>query len=255
MGSKEDAVRRREFYRELTGQQAADWLRAAQDVAQRAESDAGEQHGPPADFRHRLERQTLALKSWAAENGLVIGQSSLPGFFRGGREHHLADPLAEASRLVKITIGPEFGFYPQCFPNAVYRDVSHWFATTEATPLEYFRRLLLLNELFPRCHTRLLGFVLHGGVLNALTAQLIARGQPASDAHGEIRNWLGALGFRFICAWTWFRPADGIALFDVLEKNVMRCDDGEIVPFDVIPIRCEGQFLEMMNQAAARVGG
>jgi hypothetical protein len=46
-----------------------------------------------------------------------------------------------------------------------------------------------------------------------------------------------------------------VALFDVLEKNVMRCDDGEIVPFDVIPIRCEGTILEMMHSAVRRMAG
>jgi hypothetical protein len=67
-----------------------------------------------------------------------------------------------------------------------------------------------------------------------------------------MRNWLAAQGFVFISAWTWFRSANGVALYDAMEKNVMRCDDGEIVPFDVIPIRCEGTFLGMMLAAAKR---
>ena len=38
-----------------------------------------------------------------------------------------------------------------------------------------------------------------------------------------------------------------------MSKNVMECDDGEVVPFDVIPLRCEGQFLGMMHAADARL--
>ena len=54
-------------------------------------------------------------------------------------------------------------------------------------------------------------------------------------------------------AWTWFRPTDQIALFDVIEKNVMECGDPDLVPFDVIPLRCEGLFLEMMLAAVERL--
>lgn len=125
------------------------------------------------------------------------------------------------------------------------------FSTDIATPRQYFRRLRLLNELYPRCDTRLEGFVSRGDVLHAVTSQLIAKGRPA--AGNEIVSWLISEGFVFISAWTWFRPGDGVALFDVMEKNVMLCEDGAVVPFDVIPIRCEGRFLEMMHLAVQRM--
>lgn len=85
-------------------------------------------------------------------------------------------------RIVKVTIGPEFGFYAACLPKSRYRDICHWFTTVEGTPLQYLRRLLLLNELFPRCHTRLAGFIATEKRLHAVTAQLIAQGRPASLA-------------------------------------------------------------------------
>ena len=182
---------------------------------------------------------------------MLISAQNLPRIVKGGREHDLVQTREYLDRIVKVTIGPEFGFYPACLPKSRYRDVCHWFTTVEGMPLPYLRRLLLLNELFPRCHTRLVGFIATKDRLHAVTAQLIAQGRPASLA--EISTWMLANGFRFISAWTWFRPDDGVALFDVLEKNVMHCDDGEIVPFDVIPIRCEGVFLEMMHAAAGRM--
>lgn len=155
--------------------------------------------------------------------------------------------------MIKVTLGPEFGYYPCCFPRQQFRDVCNWFSTRKATPLEYFERLLLLNELYPRCETQLLAFVDRGESLHAVTAQLIARGRPATV--NEITVRLAAEGFRMMAAWTWFRPADRVALFDVMDKNVMLCDDGAMVPFDVIPIRCEGEFLEMMQAAEARLSG
>lgn len=182
---------------------------------------------------------------------MLISAENLPRIVKGGREHDLVQTRDYLDRIVKVTIGPEFGFYPACLPKSRYRDVCHWFTTVEGTPLQYLRRLLLLNELFPRCHTRLAGFILTKDRLHAVTAQIIAQGRPASLA--EISTWMLENGFRFISAWTWFRPDDGVALFDVLEKNVMHCVDGEIVPFDVIPIRCEGEFLEMMHAALQRM--
>ena len=243
---------KRSLYQRLFCSDAIDWLQSAYDVARGVAGDAGAQYGTSLD-PSELGRQVTALKAWAEQCGLVIDQALLPQQIRGGREHHLFDPVMPSERLLKITIGPEFGFYPCCIPRATYRDVCNWFSTVEATPAQYVRRLLLLNELFPRCHTRLVGFVSRDQSLHAITSQIIAQGRPAADSVGEIRDWLQSQGFIFISAWTWYRPRDNVALFDVLEKNVMKCTDGEIVPFDVIPIRCEGQFLEMMNAAVKRM--
>jgi len=212
--------------------------------------DGREEHGAALD-PDRLGRQVAALHAWAEQADLLIPEDALPPIVKGGREHSLLQTRRYLSRIVKITIGPEFGFYAACFPRSQYRDVCNWFTTIEATPQQYFQRLLLLNELYPRCHTRLAGFVWSGRRLHAVTAQLIAQGRPASL--NEISQWMHQRGFRFISAWTWFNPQSGIALFDVFEKNVMLCGDGEIVPFDVIPVRCEGVFLEMMHAAVARM--
>lgn len=238
------------FYQAIVAPEAEDWLQAACDVAGGIAGDAGEEHGAASFSSDRLEQQVAVLREWADRAGLLFDANLLSKRLRGGREHHLVDPQTESDRLVKVTIGPEFGFYAACLPKSQYRDVCHWFTTVEALPSQYFRRLLLLNELFPRCHTRLTGFV-WSGRLHALTAQLIAQGRPA--ALQEITAWLQGRGFQFISAWTWFHPESGVALFDVLEKNVMRCDDGEMVPFDVIPVRCEGGFLQMMHDAVCRM--
>jgi hypothetical protein len=242
----------RSLYQRLVEGGSSDFLRAAYDVTRSIACDAGEEHGAAFD-ESELGRQVEALRSWARKENLLIKPEDLPPQNKGGREHYLTEPLVPSDRLIKVTIGPEFGFYPCCLPKARYRDVCHWFSTMEALPLQYLRRMLLLNELFPRCDTRLVGFVSRGTTLHAVTTQLIAQGRPAEDRHGELRGWFTSQGFVFISAWTWFRPSDGVALFDAMSKNVMRCDDGETVPFDVIPIRCEGTFLEMMHAAAERM--
>jgi hypothetical protein len=128
---------------------------------------------------------------------------------------------------------------------------ANWFSTETGLPSQYFQRLRLLNQLFPTCETQLAGFVSRPDSLHAITAQRIAWGHPA-DAN-RISSWLLSQGFPFISAWTWFRPDDQIALFDVMEKYVMECGSPDLVPFDVIPLRYEGRFLEMMEAAVKRL--
>ena len=223
----------------------------AGEISRRASGDAGAQHGSPAHQSVALIQETVALRTWAADNNLLIREENLPTLHKGGREHHTLDPQTAGGWIYKITIGPEFGYIPVCHPKRQFRDVCHWFSTETGLPSQYFQRLLLLNELFPRCETQLAGFVSRGESLHAITAQRIAWGQPA-DAN-RISSWLLSHGFLFMSAWTWFRPTDQIALFDVMEKNVMECGDPDLVPFDVIPLRCEGLFLEMMLAAVERL--
>jgi len=158
-----------------------DLLRAAYDGLRRAVGHGREEHGRTFDS-DELGRQVAALREWAAEADFLISEQNLPRIVKGGREHDLVQSRECLDRIVKVTIGPEFGFYAACLPKSRYRDVCHWFTTVEGTPLQYFRRLLLLNELFPRCHTRLAGFIATEKRLHAVTAQLIAQGRPASLA-------------------------------------------------------------------------
>ena len=231
----------------------AGWLRACYDVLRRTVEDDRTQYGTSVGASYELARNLGEVLQWATHVGIVLSSDAIEPFVAGGREHDLIRTRAILNRVIKITIGPNFGFYPCCFPKQQFRDVANWFSTREGTLKEYCERLLLLNALFPRCDTQLLGFVNRPQKLHAITAQWIAQGRPAQNA--EIRAWLLSEGFVFIAAWTWFRPSDGVALFDVMEKNVMLCTDGVIVPFDVIPIQCDGQMLEMMEAAVARLNG
>lgn len=227
------------------------WLDSIGSFLQSALEHDRTQHGTSDGTSDRLEQEVALLKEWAVQNDALLPESAVEPRVKGGREHALIKSSAYPERVLKITIGPEFGYIPVCHPKRQFRDVCHWFSTETGLPSQYFQRLRLLNELFPRCETQLAGFVSRRESLHAITAQRIAWGQPA-DAN-RISSWLLSQGFIFISAWTWFRPTDQIALFDVMEKNVMECGDPDLVPFDVIPLRCEGLFLEMMLAAVERL--
>lgn len=131
----------RALYEGLVAEDSDDWLRPAYDVARGVAGDAGAEHGAAAGSGDALG-QVKALRLWAERAGLLFNENTFPKRFQGGREHHLVEALCAARRLVKVTIGPEFGFYAACLPKSRYRDVCHWFTTIEATPLQYLRRLL-----------------------------------------------------------------------------------------------------------------
>jgi hypothetical protein len=167
----------------------AGYLRMCRDDLRGALAHDREKHGTPLGSCDGLERQLALLRKWAGKRGLLLGPKLFEWRIKGGREHYLIQTREVLQRVIKVTIGPEFGFYPCCFPRQQFRDVCNWFSTRVATPLEYLERLIVLNELYPRCETQLLGLVDRVESLHAVTAQLIARGRPAST--NEIARWQG----------------------------------------------------------------
>ena len=164
----------------------------------------------------------------------------------------------EPYRIYKITKGSGWGVFPASLATTWHKPVRYWFEDRPATPLEYFERTLLSNthmmhELnrddYPVLN-RLEGFVYSHGRLQAITSQPVFEGSPATPS--LMATWFINRGFRFIRSWAWFRPADGLAVFDAYMDNVMDCDN-ELVPFDVIPILAKGPLLESLHAAVARL--
>lgn len=176
----------------------------------------------------------------------------------GTREHNLFRHESDPSRIYKITKGSGWGVFPASLATTRHKPVRYWFEDRPATPLEYFERTLLsnthmLHELdradYPVLN-RLEGFVHSHGRLQAVTSQPVFDGSPATPA--DMALWFIHRGFHFIRSWAWFRPADGLAVFDAYMDNVMDCDN-ELVPFDVIPILTKGSLLESLHAAVARL--
>ena len=174
------------------------------------------------------------------------------------REHHIFFHPAEPSRIYKITKGSGWGVFPASLATTRHKPVRYWFEDRPATPLEYFERTLLSNthkmhelnrDEYPVLN-RLEGFVYSRGRLQAVTSQPVFEGSPATPS--VMADWFIKRGFRFIRSWAWFRPADGLAVFDAYMDNVMDCED-ELVPFDVIPILAKGPLLESLHAAVARL--
>ena len=234
-------------------------LKEAVEVCRGVAGDDRAESGTKADPDSQWRREIAALENWASRKNLFVAHL-VPDEVENSRtrEHHIFFHPAEPSRIYKITKGSGWGVFPASLATTRHKPVRYWFEDRPGTPLEYFERLLLSNthmmhELnrddYPVLN-RLEGFVYSHGRLQAITSQPVFEGSPATPS--LMAAWFIERGFRFIRSWAWFRPVDGLAVFDAYMDNVMDCDD-ELVPFDVIPILAKGPLLESLHAAVARL--
>lgn len=235
-------------------------LAAAITVCEEAVGHGGAESRTEVEDSAEQDHQIAALSSWATANQLWVPHL-VPDELKDAdtREHLLFHRDEEPDRIFKITKGPGFGVFPAGLVNDCgRRPVRYWFADRAATPLEYLRRLWLSNlkmmshldrETYPVL-TRLEGFGMSQDGFRIVTSQPIFDGKNAEV--NDTADWFRSLGFEFIKAYTWFRPDDGLAVFDTWGDNVM-IGNGQVVPFDVIPIQAEGPLLDALTVAVRKV--
>lgn len=221
------------------GADGADFVRAALAHLRRGVSADG---GPLETTA--LARQKADLREWAESAGLLLTPDRLPVIpLRGGQEHDLFHDTA-TDRYYKVTRDGVFGLSPGIELALVSSgEDARRFHLWEATPLEYLERLALHNELVPGLN-RLEGVLWQAdGDLAIVTSQPRFDIVPVTEA--EIDAWFEAQGFGKITRSAYYREADNLGVFDAHDKNVIRA--GELlVPFDVIPCRPSGGFLEFI---------
>ena len=100
------------------GGRALDFANAAA-VLERSLGDEGTDAWTPVAFGRRRDVETSVLFSWAEENGFWIPENLIAGIERGRMEHDLIYVGKPPIRVMKLTRGPKFGFYPHCDPSLV----------------------------------------------------------------------------------------------------------------------------------------
>jgi hypothetical protein len=219
----------------------ADLVGAALDHLRGLPSSGGGASGTPT-----LARQTEGLREWARDLGLLLNPDRvLPRLERGGQEH---DWFREGERVFKVTRGGIFGLAPGIDLALVSSgEDARRFHLWEATPLEYLERLHLQNQLVPGLN-RLEGVLDPGDDLAVVTSQprfdLVPVTQPEIDA------WFERLGFAKVTECGYYRAEDNLGVFDAHTKNLVRFED-DLIPFDVIPCRPAGGFLQFIADTLA----
>jgi len=171
----------------------------------------------------------------------------LPFLRRGGQEHDLLEPLRDG-RIWKVTKNGYFGLTPGLELDLVPDGMDgRRFHLWESGIYFYLDRLVLQNALFGPI-TRLEGVGVQGGELFVVTSQLCY--DLTQVRQTEIDAFFADLGFTKIASAAYYRREDNVAIFDAHDKNVT-WDGEDFIPFDVIPIRPDGGFLEFIEKTLA----
>ena len=118
----------------------------------------------------------------------------------------------------------------------------------EASPMEYLERLLLQNELVPGLN-HLEGVIIQGDDMAIVSSQPRFDLEPVSQT--EIDDWFAAQGFEKVTRCGYYRATDNLGVFDAHTKNLVRFEN-TLIPFDVIPCRPGGGFLQFIADTLAR---
>jgi len=172
--------------------------------------------------------------------------SAMQGIERGRMEHDLIYVGTPPDRVIKLTRGQRYGFYPHADPTLVSGMVSDWFGLRPGTPLQYLRRMALTHELFPALEHRLEGFALLDGQFRIVISQRFVDPVPASAR--AIADFFTGAGFDQLLPEAWYRAADNVAIFDTGSTNVLEFA-GRLFPIDIMPIRPSGIMLERIQEA------
>ena len=203
----------------------------------------GSSYGTPP-----LGRQEEDLRQWASGVGLLLTSSDLPSkLVRGGQEHDVYHHET-TDRYFKVTRNGVFGLSPGIELALVSSDQdARRFHLWEASPIDYLERLYLQNQLVPGL-VRLEGIIDQPGDLAIVTSQPRFEILPATVA--EIDAWFATLGFEKVTKSGYYRAEDNLAVFDAHDKNLLRFED-TLIPFDVIPCRPAGGFLQFIADTIA----
>jgi hypothetical protein len=202
----------------------------------------------PASRPPPLARQTEGLAQWARNLGFLLNPADLPAkALHGGQEHEIW--IDEGSdRIWKMTRGSVFGMQPGIDLALVSSaEDARRFHLWEATPIEYLERLILHNLLVPGIN-RWEGVIVQQDDISIVTSQ--PRFEIVRVTTAEIDAWFATLGFEKVTDSAYYRESDNLGVFDAHDKNLVRAED-TLIPFDVIPCRPSGGFLEFIRETLA----
>jgi hypothetical protein len=112
-------------------------------VARRGSAgDEGADAWTPVAFGHRQDLEISVLSAWAEDHGLWMPDFAMAGIERGRMEHDLIYVGSPPRRVMKVTRGQKFGFYPHIDPALVSGMPSDWFVLKLGTPFPYLRQEL-----------------------------------------------------------------------------------------------------------------
>jgi hypothetical protein len=230
-------------------------LANAQDVLERSLCLDSTESRTIAGLGERCGDQIGLLEHFAEERSLWLPVEVVANLRPGGQEHDyliVGDP--EPVWIRRVTKDGT-GFYPQSRP------VLH---LAPGTPHQYFTRLVLMGQMFPRLRYWLDGFTKLNGQFTIVTSQRFIPGRLLSDEAGDhdpkrpvrlIERWFERRGYQKLYldntlgpSRAWYHREENIAVFDAKPQNFLIWEDA-LFPVDVIPVQPTGLLLKKILAA------
>ena len=185
----------------------------SQSLAQKLANDLGASDG--TDVPQRLRQESESMVSWAREHGKLVDSSRFGEVASrysslGGQSEHVVFHLHDTDRVLKLTIPPVFG------------------AQTGACA--YLANLDAANRLFGD-DIRLHGIMETSQGPSIVTSQPFVTGtEPTPD---EVVAWFESNGFKSTGHNRWKHPQTGTEIADAHIGNLIKTEDGELLPIDL----------------------
>ncbi len=167
-----------------------------------------------SNVQERLRQEAQSILEWGMETGRIIDPNRLFELVKnwkelGGQSEHTVFYVKELHRVVKFTIPPNFGAQGS---------------------LGYLRNITASNYLFEddiRFH----------GIVRTEAGPIFVISQPY--VHGveptiqEVNDWFLSNGYRTSGYNRWLDDSTGVEIADAHIGNLIKTDDGELVPIDL----------------------
>ncbi len=185
----------------------------AQSLRNWLENDLPTSDGP--DVSQRLRQEAESVVSWARRNGRLIdsarfGEITADFSELGGQSEHVVFRPEESSRVIKLTIPPNFG--------------------AQGGTVAYLTNLDAANLIFG-------DDIQFHGVLETLRGPSLVTSQPfivgMEPEPEEVTAWFVSNGYQSTGHNRWKHPESGIEIADAHIGNLIKTDDGELIPIDL----------------------
>ena len=208
-------------------------LNACADYTRRGCAPAPDHDADHPARESRVVAEQKRLISWAEENGrLKTRHRPLPEFARGGE--HLVFYRQSNQRYYKATLAERQKGY----------GIALGSFSRGATPSEYLDRQALHNRIF-QDDIRL------EYVLENKGSPIIVISQPgvkgASPTQAAIDAMMRVKGFEVIAPGAYYDSEEGFLIFDLLPRNAILTEDGDVLPIDPVIQRIDTEFAAFLR--------
>ena len=190
-----------------------------QSLARRLLADLGRSDG--ANVSQRIRQEAESVVSWARESNRLLdprrfGRLAARYPQLGGQSEHTVFHVQSRHRVIKFTLPPNFG--------------------AQGEAVAYLNNLQAANRVFGD------DILLHG-VLETKRGPALVTSQPfvPGDAptSGEVASWFEANGYHAKGHNRWKNDESGVEIADAHVGNLIKIEDGELVPID-LQVLCAG---------------